>query len=69
CVFCNLKTEYLYEDKTFVCFKDKYPASDTHLLLIPREHIRDAKHLTKSDIPMIQKMIAIGEQLAQERGL
>lgn len=43
CIFCKLAngripTDILYEDDSLVCIKDAYPQTDTHLLLIPKEH-------------------------------
>lgn len=54
CVFCNIanrveNTEILYEDEDVCVFRDIKPASDYHILTIPKRHIEDAKSLTPSD--------------------
>lgn len=54
CVFCNIankleNTEILYEDEEVCVFRDIKPASDYHILTIPKRHIVDAKCLTSAD--------------------
>ncbi len=44
CIFCKIingdfNTEFVYEDEDCVVFNDINPKADTHLLLVPREHI------------------------------
>ena len=54
CIFCNIvnkieRTEIIYEDDDICVFPDIKPASKLHLLIIPKNHIADAKCLTATD--------------------
>jgi diadenosine tetraphosphate (Ap4A) HIT family hydrolase len=40
------------QDEKFVVFPDIRPAAEHHYLVCPREHIRNAKVLTKDDLPL-----------------
>lgn len=44
---------YIYpQDLKYAIFKDIHPATEHHLLVIPKEHIANPKYLTKKDIPL-----------------
>ena len=54
CIFCNIinkleNTEILFEDNDICIFRDIKPASDYHILTVPKRHIEDAKCLTPVD--------------------
>ena len=73
CIFCKIAskktpTEVLYEDSEYVCFIDHRPASTHHYLVIPRQHIRDPYSLTPEQIPLVERMAEIGQQVLRERG-
>lgn len=45
CVFCRIATkdeeaDIVYEDESYVCFRDRSPVATHHYLLIPRQHVR-----------------------------
>ena len=45
CVFCRIaakdeQADIVYEDESYVCFRDRRPCATHHYLLIPRLHIR-----------------------------
>ncbi|XP_013138660.1 PREDICTED: histidine triad nucleotide-binding protein 3-like [Papilio polytes] len=71
CIFCNIinkleNTEILYEDEDVCVFRDIKPASDFHILTIPKRHIEDAKALTPADKNLVDRMLSIAkEQLAK----
>ena len=73
CVFCRivakeLSSEIIYEDADFVCFIDRSPAAAHHYLVTPRQHIRDARTLSIDQLPIIDKMAELGQQVLAERG-
>ncbi|HRN96144.1 MAG TPA: HIT domain-containing protein [Candidatus Levybacteria bacterium] len=46
CIFCKIvsgqmETTFLYEDDQVVAFKDVHPQKPVHLLVIPKEHIKE----------------------------
>ncbi|PAA73339.1 hypothetical protein BOX15_Mlig031836g1 [Macrostomum lignano] len=67
CVFCeyasgespNSQSIVLKTDE-LVVFRDIRPASQHHLLACPAQHIPDAKHLTKSDIALVESLVEAG---------
>lgn len=73
CVFCQIvakeaAAEILYEDAEFVCFRDIAPVAPHHYQLIPRNHIKDAKALTRDHIPMVERMAEVGKQVLSQQG-
>ncbi len=54
CLFCRVAAEEIpsdrvFEDDTIVVFRDINPRAPTHLLAIPRRHIRSADELPESE--------------------
>lgn len=73
CTFCGIvKAEdpekLIYKDEELVAFKDIKPAATHHYLIVPRNHISDAKSLKPADRPLVEKMIAAAENILRERG-
>ncbi|CAH0731174.1 unnamed protein product, partial [Brenthis ino] len=74
CVFCDIvnkleNTEILYEDDEVCVFRDIKPASDYHILTVPKRHIEDAKTLTPSDKELVEKMLSVAKNLLQQNSL
>jgi len=68
CVFCWIvngtsPATIVYQDDNYLAFKDLYPKSDEHLLVIPKEHIQDASKLNQSNSYKVQEMLDIGHEL------
>ncbi|CAD6201907.1 GSCOCG00002845001-RA-CDS [Cotesia congregata] len=60
CIFCKIvkgesPSESIYEDDDLICIKDINPASDHHYLIIPKNHIANAKELKLEDEPLLIK--------------
>ncbi len=74
CLFCKIirgetDTRFLYEDETLVVFKDKYPHTPVHLLIVPRKHIRSINDMTPGDEAIIGKLVAKSRDMAKEAGV
>jgi diadenosine tetraphosphate (Ap4A) HIT family hydrolase len=58
CIFCNLikkkEEKILYEDDLMIIIPDIRPDARIHLLAITKNHIKDANHLTKLDLPLLE---------------
>ena len=55
CIFCKIingdfNTEFVYENEHLVVFKDINPKADTHLLVVPKEHIESLNELENKDL-------------------
>lgn len=55
----------IYKDDEIVVFPDRAPRAATHLLVVPRhQYIRGVEMLQQKDIPLLQHMRRIGQQLS-----
>jgi len=74
CIFCQIAAgkipgELLYEDEELVAFRDINPQAPTHLLIVPRKHIPSLAELSETDLPLIGRMVAAANRLAEEAGI
>ncbi|XP_050360356.1 adenosine 5'-monophosphoramidase HINT3-like [Nymphalis io] len=74
CVFCNIinkldNTEILYEDEDVCVFRDIKPASDYHILTVPKRHIEDAKCLQPADKELVERMLSVAKEMLQKNNL
>ncbi|KAH0553707.1 histidine triad nucleotide-binding protein 3-like [Cotesia glomerata] len=74
CIFCKIikgesPSESIYEDDDLICIKDINPASDHHYLIIPKNHIANAKELKLEDEPLFDKIVDTVEVVAAQQGL
>ncbi|KAF7993008.1 hypothetical protein HCN44_005789 [Aphidius gifuensis] len=74
CIFCkilqgNAPAETIYEDDDLMCIKDIHPASDHHYLIIPKNHISNAKELKPDDEPLFDKIVDTVEVVTAQQGL
>ncbi|CAF0727969.1 unnamed protein product [Brachionus calyciflorus] len=65
CIFCKIisKSEtasILHEDEEIIIIKDKFPVAEHHILVIPKNHIPNARHLTQNHVNLIEKMNETG---------
>jgi histidine triad (HIT) family protein len=74
CLFCRIankevETEFLYEDDTYVVFKDINPAAPVHLLLVPRCHIRSINDLEPAHESLVGGLFSLAAKMAKEQGV
>ncbi len=74
CLFCNViegktKSRKVYEDDKVFAFEDIKPQAPTHVLIIPKKHIRGLKEAQPEDAEIIGYMHLIAAQIARERGI
>jgi len=74
CLFCKIvegqtKTRKVYEDDKVVVFEDIKPQAPTHVLIIPRRHVRGLKEAQAEDAEIIGYMQLIAAKIARERGI
>ena len=59
CLFCRIShgedenASILHDQDDIVIFKDIHPAATHHYLVVPKLHMKDAKHLTANDVPPV----------------
>ncbi len=61
CVFCKIikgeiPSDKVYEDETFLAFRDLSPTAPVHVLLIPKQHIENIANMTDEEEAEHMKM-------------
>ncbi len=74
CLFCDViegktKSRKVYEDDKVFAFEDIKPQAPTHVLIIPKKHIRGLKEAKPEDAEIIGYMNLVAAQIARERGI
>lgn len=74
CLFCRIvagevPSPRLHEDDQVIAIRDIAPRAPTHILLIPRRHIRSALELTEVDGPLLGRLFATAADLARAEGI
>ena len=74
CIFCRIVADELpstrvAEDDLAIAFRDIAPQAPTHILVVPREHIPSAAHLTDADSPLSGHLLAMAAEIAQSEGI
>jgi len=74
CLFCRVirgeaKSKKVFEDDRVLAFEDIRPQAPTHVLVIPKKHIRGLKEADASDAELVGYCHVIAAQIARERGI
>lgn len=74
CLFCRiiageLPSTKVHEDDTVLAIRDIAPASPTHILVLPKQHIASALDLGDADGPLLGRMFAVAADLAHSEGI
>ena len=74
CLFCNMiagKTpcKKVFEDEQVLVIEDIRPVAPTHVLIIPKKHIRGVKEAGPEDAQVIGHSHLIAAKIARERGI
>ena len=72
CLFCKIvnketNTRFLYEDDTYVVFRDIKPAAPVHLLLVPKLHIRSVNDLEPGHQSLVGGLFHLAAKMAREQ--
>jgi histidine triad (HIT) family protein len=74
CLFCAIvagehpSTEVLSTELVYA-FRDLHPVAPTHVLVVPKEHIADAAHLTGAHGTLLTEMFDVARGVARADGL
>ncbi len=71
CIFCKIiqgeiPAEILYQDEHLAAFRDIRPQAPSHLLIIPKDHIKTINDLTPQHQELIGKMVICAQKLAKD---
>lgn len=72
CVFCKIykgiePATILYKDDSVAIFNDIHPAAKHHYLIVTKDHIENAKVLTKDHISVLENLISHGKRIIEEK--
>lgn len=73
CLFCkiaagSIPAEKVYEDDVCLAFNDIEPQAPTHVLVIPREHIRSVADAREDHKQTLGHLLAAAANIARDKG-
>jgi len=73
CLFCKIRdgeipSTMVYEDDDLIAFKDIYPKSELHTLIVPRKHIATINDIEAEDAELVGKMFLAAKKIAASAG-
>jgi histidine triad (HIT) family protein len=74
CPFCRivageLPAKVLRQTDHVVAFRDINPQAPTHILIVPKEHLRSLEEIDEGHAPLLVEMIQAAVQLARAEGV
>lgn len=71
CLFCKIvnkeiPSEVIFEDPDILAFRDISPQAPSHIVVIPKKHIRSAAEIDESNQLLAGKIIAAASKIAKE---
>jgi len=74
CLFCRIlqgeiPAKKVYEDEHSFAFEDIQPQAPTHVLIIPKKHIRGLKEASAEDAETIGRLHLAAANIARQRGI
>jgi len=74
CLFCRIlrneiPAKKIYEDEHSFAFEDINPQAPTHVLIIPKRHVRGLKEATPEDAELIGRCHLAAAHIARQRGI
>lgn len=74
CLFCKIAAGEIpatkvYEDETVLAFRDIAPQAPTHVLVIPKAHIKDAGQITSENAALAAHCLEVAAIVAKQENL
>ena len=74
CLFCRIlrneiPAKKIYEDEHTFAFEDINPQAPTHVLIIPKRHVRGLKEATPEDAELIGRCHLAAAHIARQRDI
>jgi histidine triad (HIT) family protein len=74
CLFCRIvagevPATKVHDDELVIGIRDVAPRAPTHVLFMPRAHIRSAAELTEADGPLLGRLFATAAEFARAEGI
>ena len=74
CIFCRIiegeiPSDRLYEDDLVVVILDIQPRAPVHFMVIPKEHVADARKIRGEHGPLLSRMFTVAAKMAKDEGV
>lgn len=74
CIFCKIikgeiPSSKIYEDKSFIAFKDINPAAPFHTLVVPKDHRASLNEYEDADKKLLGDLLLTAKKIAKEAGI
>ena len=74
CLFCkivsgDIAAKKVLEDEYVLAFEDIQPHAPTHVLIIPKRHIRGLKEAQAEDAELVGRLHLAAAEIARQRGI
>lgn len=74
CLFCKIingeiPSNKVYEDDRVFAFRDIAPQAPTHILIIPKQHIKSAAEIDESNSAVVAHIFEVAAKIAKQEGL
>ncbi len=74
CLFCRIisgeiPSKKVYEDEQVYAFEDIHPQGPTHVLVVPKKHIRGLKEAGAEDAELIGRCQLVAANIAREHSI
>jgi histidine triad (HIT) family protein len=74
CLFCKIisgeiPAKRVYEDEHTLAFEDINPQAPTHVLIIPKKHVRGLKEAQGEDADLIGRLHLAAAEIGRQRGI
>lgn len=74
CIFCKIAagvipSTVVYEDEKILAFRDINPEAPTHILIIPKKHIKSINDIDSSDEGLIGYIFTAAKNIAKAEGI
>jgi len=74
CLFCKIiagaiPSKKVFEDERAFAFDDITPQAPTHVLIVPKKHLRGLKEAAAEDADLLGHCQLVAAQIARQRGI
>ena len=74
CIFCKIAngeipSSKVYETENVFAFRDIAPEAPTHILIIPKQHIKSANEINADNASIISEIFVAAAEIAKAEGI
>ena len=74
CLFCNMVSgaipcDKVYENEYVLAFRDIDPKAPTHILIIPKKHIKTLNEINENDQDLLGELLLTAKKITKDEGI